>query len=244
MSTATIPFSNRPGFFPGALSEEPSSKIQYDYIVLDETDGDAGLREAMRIWWMIERFTMTPAGTLNTSTKSRSFARVYQLPNCLGVPDQSSGSARGSILARTSGGSLSSLVPVEPARRSACSVNQVFSSVYNYFQFFDEGSPEGFEQGQNALYILFESGEWRLYYRFQYNIGSYEPSPDPLDPPVVVGLFINNNALFSGTPLGSGSFSFLGYTFPYVYYAASADMSYFDSATGVGLSASDVEWTF
>jgi hypothetical protein len=232
MSTATIPLLNRPGFFPGALSTAIGLS-SHDYVDLTSIDGDSGLREAYRIWWLLEQVTFVFTGTINDGAVSRSFSKQFRAPDSLDTGTSVTNTVGGSIVGTdTSGGPVP---PSEPAFRSALQTSSILNStVVNYSQGWNYPPNDEQETGTISLIIQLVSGQWRLYYKFQGAITARDPF---LDNAV---LRIENPSYDGISAVKTGTASLLGYTINWKSYINGSAAS----SSGEGLSCSTVEWSY
>jgi hypothetical protein len=232
MSTAT-PFLYREGFFPA--SDYGSSSLDgWDYVTLTQTDSDLGLREAMRIWWMLEQVTVTPSGSVTLRGITQSFSKVYRAPDCLDIASSGASSyLRGAICASLIGATLNTPIQQPVNRVVLRAGNGGLGSVLGHRQIFAA------EEGNTDLRVTFIGGEWRLYYRFLFLVVVEVTSPASL-----AALLIQNPArsAIGYNPLGiTGSNTVAGYSLNWSAFSREDPAATF---SGVGLSASSVEWTF
>jgi hypothetical protein len=239
MSTTTIPFQNRTGFFPGADSASRTLiTSDFDYIDLTAIDSDGGLREAYRIWWFLEQLSFVPSGTVTLSPASQTFSRTFRAPDSIDVassfPD---GYVSGSIVGTISQLSLSTST-LQPALRGGAinSVGQVFADVLQYDQGYEISVNES-EDARVRLIVINMSGQWRLYYRFYFIINARRSSP------IGTGsLTIANPALSEATPIiSTGTVEVAGYDLNWEAYVSGPSGT---TGSGAGLSCTTTEWTF
>jgi hypothetical protein len=248
MSTATIPFIFRSGFLPG-ITFAPGSP--YNYIDLNATDGDQGLREALRIWWATEQIIFTPTGTATAGPDTATFEHVYQAPDAQDTtdPDFAAVEQQGAICA--SSVDIGSTTTKQPALRGIAGGSYPFAfSACLFEQGFSSDPPQRNENGLFDFKIHYTGSQWRLYYAFRFFVSIVDETTSPpevylaqigitntnlpLDPPVL-----------DGTVRATGTVSLFGYTLDwhagYYLFASSGPTP---TVSGIGLSASSTEWSF
>lgn len=231
MSAATIPFQLRHGFFPSCtvISDGGGGT----YVALNQTDSDNGLREAMRIFYLSQRVTVVPAGTLTVTsgagTETDSFSETFRFPDLIN-PAQGDGVDGAIVASRVNWNTT-----VEPAFRVCSPLNDF---VCRYTQDYNELAPfpKTEQRGSFRAFISFQGGEWRLYFRFIFSLG--------IERAAYFGrLFIDSQNVM-GTA-SAGNITFFGYSLPYyVYTTVSNPISVTATASGVSLTTTTEEWSF
>lgn len=230
MSVSTTPLLHR-GFFPGATNQAATT-TGYDFVNLTSIDGDNGLREAYRIWWLTEQITFTPAGTVTIGAASRSFTKAFRAPDSLDTGLSAICTVSGSIVGNDiSGGPVS---PKEPAFRSGRVLSGLFlPQLLEYEQVFVYGGNDS-ESADTGILVLSVSGQWRMYYRLFFRVETRDVSPP-------TGQLIIVNPSASAVPaVNTGTVSLFGYSLDWKSYTSGTGAS----SSGAGLSAASVEWTF
>jgi hypothetical protein len=237
VSTTTIPFSARFGFFPFIIGAAPSPNASlYDSIDLTPVSTDAGLREAMRIYYMLERLEIIPSGssTETATSETQSFVSSFITP----LPDTSILKAGTFFFQGILTGSRTTIVnsTSQPSAQPAFRVIGTSSgSIPNALEILRSGAaneevisdpnPEIFSVD---LRLGFDGSVWKLYYRFELTR---------------FGLQIANPArvasMSGGAPNASGTSSLLGYSLDWQSFVRDGF-----TATGEGLSMNATEWTF
>lgn len=236
MSAASIPFINRTGFFPGARPRTVPG-LTADFINLTAYDGDGGLREAMRLWWCLEQVEFTPSGTVTFTPSSRSFSKVFRAPDSFDVAG-SNGSITGSMVASTSLTGLTlATTTKEPALRTVSSEIGLFYDLLNYHQtwLYVPSPNTELEAGSAIFRIQNVSGQWRLYYEFSFQITTTRTTPS-----LAQGSLFITNPSNSQPPIATGTMTVAGYSLSWSAFTTPSGAT----ASGVGLSATSVEWTF
>lgn len=222
MSTATIPYSMRIGPIPGVrndISDLDGSIYDFSYIELNETDSDAGLLEAAKIYWLLESVEFTPSGTI---ASGQSFTKTFRYPNP--YPTTYICEVFGII----SGGTSSEPTTIEPVYRGDYTRKAILGQTstptpakVTYFP----GSVYT-EDGVVYLDVRYISNRWRLYYYFVFSLVDfpYNGQLTSYDP---------------GGASGSGNVSFLGYSLP--WFSKEVDGGLFSDTN---LTASSTMWTF
>lgn len=167
MSTATIPFQLRRGPFPFCANEADDTAP--DYVVLDETDGDEGLAEAMRLWWMLEKVSFTPTGSANDGEDSYAFTKVFTAPEP-DTTDLTTYELRGAVTGQSLPITAPAFTSKQPALRACTDGGGTIIST----QIFYEYSIGDQEFGRFALIISYTSGRWRLNYQFSFQRGDVQ----------------------------------------------------------------------
>lgn len=234
MSTVTNPFTFRNGYFPGIANYAPPLLYGYGYVNLTDIGGDAGLSEAIRIWWMVERIKLTPSGTATAGTASATFSQVYQAPDALNTGTALSTAIRGAIVASNSFVSVPAST-TEPAKRGI-GVLTLMSAAYLQ-QSFPVGSPSSGNQ-ENGFFeflIYYNGSRWVLYYRF-YCVISITSGTD------IAQIEITNNPVSASGAAGpTGTVNFFGYS---LAWNSGYILNPSGSTSGIGLTLSYDEWTF
>ncbi len=226
MSSATIPFQLRRGLLPFCADDAVPPSGAYDYVALTPTSGDAGFSQAIQLWWFIERLTFTPTGTCtriglgNTVTFTKTMSAP--LPD---TTDLGSFVVRGAVTGNVNVSSTS-FVFTEPAYR-ICDTDvlgtgpaMLYEAQTNY------GYGTSAEFLTASFHLVFESGEWRLYYKFSFYAFASGPG-------LTAELLIGNPALATGAGT-TGTFTLFGLT---LNWAARYDPS--AVVSGIGLTATD-----
>jgi len=238
MSTATIPFIFRNGFLPGLPNSLGGSL--YNYIDLNETDGDQGLREALRIWWASEKIAFTPSGIATAGTAVVEFEHIYQAPDAqdTGDSDFVAVSQKGAVCASTS--LIGSTSTKEPAFRGIDAASAGLQ-VSDFTQLFSSTSPSRDEYGNFIFLIYYTGSKWRLYYTFQFNVT--ETNSTPVNYFAKIEIQNTNLPLTTGTVQASGTVSFFGYSLNWhAGYDITVSDIPVDTISGLGLSCSTSEW--
>jgi hypothetical protein len=229
MSTATIPFTFRNGYFPGIA--DGSIPSGYGSVDLTSIGGDAGLSEAIRIWWMAERITFTPSGTATAGTATATFAEVFQAPDALNTGSSSTG-VKGSIAASNSFISF-------PASTKEPALRGIIGSTYSLIDaaYLDQNfvtDPDDQEGGRFVFSIKYDGSKWVLYYTF----GFYKTNYSGVNAASIA--IESNPAIATGTAGPTGTVDFFGYSLAWnsAYIVRPSG-----SASGIGLALSYDEWT-
>jgi hypothetical protein len=203
MSVATSFKYYRP--FPFCTDDATAPAGDVDFIVLNETSGDEGLAEAMRLWWVMEDVALRPTGTLDDGGSGFVLGE-----NGGGLVDnwgfQSGDTAPVFSFTSTgvfSNGASTSGAPANQPRERVCTSTRTIllcSAVY--------GRPEYRATGQILFSLAYVSSRWRLYYSFLFD---YQNSG------ATVLIRIQNPARAPATPDGTGTFLFAGYTLDLEY---------------------------
>lgn len=232
MSTATIPFTHRNGFFPfcsGSTTLPTNGVPGYNYDSVDFTasGGDEGFAQAFKFFWMLERLQFTPTGTTTIGADTASFTKVFSGP----LPDTSnllvfrlSGAYVGFSVVANNGGGLSGSVFTSTSQAFVEPVLRVCQSSYcAAAQFLYDLAAD--QTATYEFWIVYESSKWRLYYRF--NFGNSLAS-------------ITNSANTGALVITTGTMTIDGLSLGWV--ANSSSVASIDS--GYGLSGSATFLTF
>jgi hypothetical protein len=235
MSTATIPFTFRNGFFPGLADFSPNPA--YGSVNLTATDGDAGLREAIRIWWNLERITFTPSGTATGGAVVASFSKVFKAPDANDTGTATFTQILGSIVASNTNVTIPATTK-EPALRGIIGPGTPtqFSivSAVNFNQSFDYSIlVDDQENGRFDFVVYYNGSQWVLYYKFDFIRVKGGTDLAEL-------IIVNDPEVATGTAGPTGTVNFFGYSLAWNSgYNAFAS----GSVSGVGLTLSFDEWT-
>lgn len=226
MSTAIAFKYHRP--FPFCESDATDPGATYDYIPLTSTGWDLGLSEAMRIWWLLETIEFTPTGSFGTSLVPAVFSHSFRYPNpdntdllyyeitscslCKSTTDTSQVANSPSDRVCISGNTNPVIAKLDYSKVVLLSTTQENSDV--------------------NLVISCISGEWRLYYKFLFEV--------TLLPLGEQGIICNPENDGGGTNVSSGTFSLFGYSLNWVAQNLGPD----SGVSGLGLSATSGFFTF
>lgn len=228
MSTATIPFSCRAGFIP---FKRDTARPLKSYVTLNSSGGDAGLYEAMRLYWMLESISFSPAGTVSSTVGSatRSFSETHSFPIATGSPDVY---ACTGAISFGSGGTKA-----EPAFRTGNPTSEQQYIMWNSRCRYEYGTIDKELSEFVYLDVAYVSGEWRLYYSFSFELW-VEDIPEPR---ILLGKIDNDP---TDPYIDSGSVSVLGYSLPWYARLSDSLLVGTGSFSGAGLTATSEFWSF
>jgi len=227
MSTATKPFIRRGALLPFCADNSPlrPSPSNFDNVELDpdDEDEDEGFSRAMRLWWFLETYEITPTGTYTLGGASVSFTKSFPAfyPNTTDLDSYLvSGAIAGGIAYSTA-----TQAPVEPIFRQCPGALARTSFIYDY-----EGTGAA-EEFFSLLYVGYDGGKWRLYYQFRARFGGVGGVP--------FNIVLSNPAIVIGSPYETGTLSLFGIDLQWA-----AKLTGGGTATGIGMSGTSVYWTF
>jgi hypothetical protein len=232
MSTATIPFLLPRETFPFYRN---FAETDYDEITLSVIDSDAGLREAIRLFWATERVTFTPAGTVTVTSGTVGWDKVFRAPDMIGTPPILGSRLKGTVSALSSFNFSGSATTAQPALRARVDLVEA-PIVESYQEYFDEPSVDStvIQSGKLLFYVHYTGSVWKLRYKIDFYY-EYFNNITPTESPVIS---IQNPAQMPSSD-GSGTFLFMGYALNY-------NWSHYNDGTpsGVGISCATEEWSF
>ncbi len=175
--------------------------------------------QAIQLFWMLEQVTFVPTGSVSPSGYSFTKSFSSPGPNTTGLTNFN---VDGAVVAGEFSTSAST-PSVQPANK-VCSDGELITTNAMY------SSGAYSERFSVSLYLAYSSG-WRLYYKFSFSFASFRYEIlNPSGTPGAAGLAVFDT---------SGTLSLLGLTLSWSGYV---ELGY--TASGVGLSASSVNWTF
>lgn len=232
MSTATIPFILRRSFLPFCPNDVTSGGADYDYVSISTED-------AVRLYFMLEKVSLTPTGDRKLDgVLQASFTKTFTAPEPSDTTDLTSFSIEGPVINPENIGDEETPVS-EPALRVCTNSFLTGASEGDIISFGMEYEPDPMDSIHDeacsfALRVAYVSGEWRAYYRFQFNLGSdgYTRIKSPSNSP--------NPTTF----VGSGTMDFAGLTFSWIAEQALMDDIPPMSFENYGLTCSTTFWSF
>jgi len=204
MSTATIPFLLRRGNLPFCASEIPSPPrgMGWDSVDLIDDAGDAGAKQAIRLYWLLERIQWVPVGPATIVGYPRSFTKTFSGP----LPDTSgldSFTMNGSIVGNVTFTSTSTAF-VEPASRICAGSDE--GLIYRH------GIGYITQTSDISLALVYESSKWRLYYIFNFVLDLIAGITNQSAPLRGMTLRTTGNVLLDGLSLNWASYANASYT--------------------------------
>jgi len=220
MSTATIPFLNRAGFFPFCAEDSPPVTDPL-YDAVDFSGSGDGFAEASNAFWLLEALSFTPTGTGSAGPFSFGTALAIPTPSTTSMVSYS---LSGILGLQTFGSGVITTTRSNQPQVRICLNESIVTADASY-------ALGGGGGGDNTYLIRFVIGydtgtsKWRLYYRMSFSLnGGYSIQ--------------NPNGRSTGTIAATGTVSALGMA---LNWDARLTTGTF---TGTGISISTTNWTY